>query len=213
MRESVVFYQSFYEAVKDLPPEDFKKSVCAIMDYGLYEIPPETTGIEKSMYIMAKPQIDANNRRYENSKRGGRKPNSNQTENKVEPNNNQTETKDLPKEKVKEKVKDNVKVNDKESIVRFAPPTSQDVSEFCKEKGIDNFDVERFIDFYTSKGWMVGKNKMKDWKAAVRNWVRQDKATNPSKPPKPPAKKNSFTNYPQRTYNYAELEKQLLNNQ
>lgn len=223
MRDSVLFYRSFYEAVKDLPPEEFKKSVCAIMNYGLDELAPDTTGIEKSMYIMAKPQIDANNRRYENSKRGGRKPSSNQDATKAEPNDNQdvtesdasknqTVTNPVPKEK--DKVKEKVKVNDKESkAVRFAPPTAQDVSAFCKEKGFDNFDVERFIDFYASKGWMVGKNKMKDWKAAVRNWVRQDKATNPGKPPKPQQRKNSFTNYPQRSYDYSELERQLLNSQ
>lgn len=46
---------------------------------------------------------------------------------------------------------------------------------YCQEKGYA-MDAERFVDFYSSKGWMVGKNKMKDWKAAVRNWARQDKS-------------------------------------
>ena len=55
---------------------------------------------------------------------------------------------------------------------RFKPPCLADVSEYVKEKGYTGFDCERFIDFYESKGWMVGKNKMKDWKAAVRNWAR-----------------------------------------
>lgn len=72
MRDSMVFYRSFYEAVKDLPPDDFKKAVCALMDYGLDEIVPESTGIEKTIYVMAKPQIDKNNQRYINGKSGGR---------------------------------------------------------------------------------------------------------------------------------------------
>ena len=58
---------------------------------------------------------------------------------------------------------------------RFKPPCLADVSEYVKEKGYTGFDCERFIDFYESKGWMVGKNKMKDWKAAVRNWARSNK--------------------------------------
>ena len=58
---------------------------------------------------------------------------------------------------------------------RFKPPCLADVSEYVKEKGYTGFDCERFIDFYGSKGWMVGKNKMRDWKAAVRNWARSNK--------------------------------------
>lgn len=54
---------------------------------------------------------------------------------------------------------------------RFEPPTVKQVEEYCRERG-NSVDTERFIDFYESKGWMVGKNKMKDWKAAVRNWER-----------------------------------------
>ena len=58
---------------------------------------------------------------------------------------------------------------------RFTPPTIQDVKAYCIERG-NGVDPERFIDFYESKGWMVGKNKMKDWKAAVRNWERKENA-------------------------------------
>ncbi len=60
--------------------------------------------------------------------------------------------------------------------VRFIPPTVDEVRAYCKERG-NNVDAERFVDFYTSKGWMVGKTKMKDWKAAVRNWERDEKTT------------------------------------
>ena len=57
---------------------------------------------------------------------------------------------------------------------RFKPPCLADVSEYVKEKGYTGFDCERFIDFYESNGWKVGKNPMKDWKAAVRTWERRD---------------------------------------
>lgn len=57
---------------------------------------------------------------------------------------------------------------------RFVKPTIQEVKAYCIERG-NEVEPERFIDFYESKGWMVGKNKMKDWRAAVRSWERRDK--------------------------------------
>ena len=59
----------------------------------------------------------------------------------------------------------------KTHTANFSPPDIQDVKAYCMERK-NNVDPERFIDFYEAKGWMVGKNKMKDWRAAVRNWER-----------------------------------------
>lgn len=60
-----------------------------------------------------------------------------------------------------------------EKTKRFSPPTHAEIEDYCRETN-RNIDIDRFIDFYESKGWYVGKNKMKDWKAAVRNWSRKD---------------------------------------
>lgn len=55
----------------------------------------------------------------------------------------------------------------------FIKPKVEDVIAYLSENGINSpIEAEKFVDFYTSKNWMVGKNKMKDWKAAVRNWFR-----------------------------------------
>lgn len=54
---------------------------------------------------------------------------------------------------------------------RFTPPTLEEVQAYCLERK-NKVDPQRFIDYYTSNGWVVGKNKMKDWKAAVRTWER-----------------------------------------
>ena len=48
------------------------------------------------------------------------------------------------------------------------------VDDYCKELKV-TFDADKFIDYYESKGWYVGKSPMKDWKATVRNWLRQEK--------------------------------------
>lgn len=57
---------------------------------------------------------------------------------------------------------------------RFVPPTVDEVRAYCQDRQ-NGIDPQRFIDHYTSNGWMVGKNKMKDWKAAVRTWEQREK--------------------------------------
>ena len=85
--------------------------------------------------------------------------------------NGQDEDKDKEKEEDKDIKKESVK---EKSAVRFVPPTVEEVRAYCNERG-SGVDAERFVDFYASKGWVVGKTKMKDWKAAVRGWEREDK--------------------------------------
>ena len=58
-------------------------------------------------------------------------------------------------------------------LKRFTAPTLEDVKAYCEERK-NNVDAERFINYYTANGWKVGKNPMKDWKAAVRSWERND---------------------------------------
>ncbi|MGM9628348.1 MAG: hypothetical protein ACI3V4_09715 [Faecousia sp.] len=53
---------------------------------------------------------------------------------------------------------------------RFVPPSVEEVAAYCNERGYTGVDPERFVDYYTSNGWKVGRNPMKDWKAAVRSW-------------------------------------------
>ena len=55
---------------------------------------------------------------------------------------------------------------------RFIPPIPQQVRDYAQEKGLA-LDADSFCDFYQSKNWFVGKTKMKDWKAAARNWARR----------------------------------------
>lgn len=72
---------------------------------------------------------------------------------------------------------------EKKNNQKFFKPSFLEVEEYCRERG-NNVDPERFIDFYESKGWMIGKNKMKDWKAAIRLWeknnekIKSDNSTN-----------------------------------
>lgn len=63
-------------------------------------------------------------------------------------------------------------------VGRFVPPTVDEVRAYAQEKGL-KINADRFVDFYSSKGWMVGKSKMKDWRAAVRSWAARDRQEAP----------------------------------
>ena len=86
--------------------------------------------------------------------------------------------KEIKEKEIKESTSIEVESMEAKAAKRFCPPTLEEVKGYVEEKGYAFFDAERFIDFYTSKGWMVGKNKMKDWQAAVRNWHKSDKVNN-----------------------------------
>lgn len=78
---------------------------------------------------------------------------------------------------------------------RFVPPTVDEVAAYCAERG-NHVDAQRFVDFYTSKGWKVGKSAMKDWKASVRGWEK-DSASNSRGSPS--GNRPSFNHTPQTT--------------
>ena len=185
-REGFVFYRSFYEAIRNMDDATCAACFRALCEYGLNGVDAAENPIAAAILIMAKPQIDRNNEKYENGKKGGRpkKPKDeteNQTETKAEPNENQTETKTekskpKEKEKVKEKEKEKVTLKSECEGVKpsaFAPPSVEEVKAYCAERG-NKVDAERFVDYYTANGWMYGKTRMKDWKAVVRNWEKQD---------------------------------------
>lgn len=81
---------------------------------------------------------------------------------------------------IKEKDITNV-ISKKKNSSKFIPPTFEEVTEYCSERN-NTVNPQAFIDFYESKGWMIGKNKMKDWKAAVRTWERTQKENKSSNP-------------------------------
>lgn len=64
---------------------------------------------------------------------------------------------------------------------RFKKPTFEEISAYCAERG-NSVDPEKFLAYYESNGWKVGRNPMKDWKAAVRNWERNSFSSGATKP-------------------------------
>ena len=101
----------------------------------------------------------------------------------------------LIKQPTQNKFRDNTNINinntnltDSNKKERFKKPSIDQIEGYCKERN-NNIDAEAFIDFYESKDWKIGKNKMKDWKAAVRTWERRE-----TKKPKSMSKLDSQIN-------------------
>ena len=146
MRKSFVFYGSWWEAIKNLPRDVQGDVLTAIIEYGLTgETTEQLKPIAKAMLAMAKTQIDVNNTRFENGKKGGHpKPSDNQTTTKPKPSDNQTTTK--PKPNV------NVNDNDKETVSTDVEPAKKGANA-PKERAADaathepHKPSERYIRF------------------------------------------------------------------
>lgn len=100
---------------------------------------------------------------------------------------------DIEQDKDKEKEGEKSKAR----RTRFTPPTLQEVTDYCQERG-NKVDPQRFVDFYEAKGWRVGNTPMKDWKAAIRTWEQRDRngPTFTGSQPRP----NPALQYTQRQY-------------
>lgn len=190
-------WTSFREDISALGDAEKGRLFVAMLEYAENGEEPTISGNERFIWPIAKKAIDltakANAQLRENGEKGGRRAETN--ENQTEPNEtkaNQTEPNETKPYKNgalvqslyikdKEKDKDNDKENDKEKEVcitrggkpRFTPPTADEVRAYCDERR-NNVDADRFVDFYAAKGWKIGSNPMKDWKAAVRTWEQRD---------------------------------------
>ena len=70
-----------------------------------------------------------------------------------------------------------VVIDQKTTTTKFKKPSLEEVKEYCQERN-NNINAEQFIDYYDANGWKVGKNSMKDWKAAIRTWERNRSGNN-----------------------------------
>lgn len=162
------------------------------------------SGQERLVYSMMQTQIDRDTVSYqaftdkqrENGKKGGRPKNptvSNENPKNpslyIETQKSQEEEKEKDKDEEEEEDKTKTKKKTVGASPRFTPPTVDEVRDYCDERH-NNVNAERFVDFYESKGWRVGSQPMKDWRAAVRTWENRD--DRPGQPEKPKKSSNPF---------------------
>ena len=118
------------------------------------------------------------------------------TTNERQTNDKQTTT-DEEYNKNKEEKEEEIYVSDKPTTThkKSLIPTLEEVSAYCQERR-NGIDAEKFFNFYESKGWMVGKNKMKSWKAAVITWEKNNKQNGYSQPTLFPTNSQTKKNEP-----------------
>ena len=171
MREQMTFYRSYWEAVKRLRKSaDRLSALEAILAYALDGEELDRTDAADAIFVLVKPFLDVAARKSKGGKIASRvEEESDKTTERVE---EESDNNIKNKKKNKLKVKNNMLESN--THTRFTSPTLDEVAAYCSERG-NGVDPQQFIDFYTSKGWKVGNQPMKDWKAAVRTWERRDR--------------------------------------
>ena len=168
-REQFTFYRSYYEALKNLPKRDQTAVLMAVIGYALDEREPDLSGVPLSVFTLIRPTLDSGRNKARN-RLNKTKSNEEQTENKTGTKGEQS-GKEGEREEERERENDSYPPYPLSGGRRFVPPSVDDVRAYCQERG-NSVDPEAFVDFYASKGWLVGKAKMKDWRAAVRTWEK-----------------------------------------
>lgn len=173
-RDGIIFYESFYQAVRGLNADDFKECITAVMEYGLYGHEVEMSSVARMFFTMAKPQIDANNKRYENGKKGGRKPKPKEQEDnhadaELKPKHNRIKTKTEPKPtETTEPVLVQGELYPQLAARSIYAPNIEDVKEFAALKGL-NINVEEFYHHYDAINWRLGGQNA-DWRKLAMSW-------------------------------------------
>lgn len=188
MRDNFLFNLSWREAVRELPNDVRLEIYEGIMDYVATGEVPALKSIAAAAFGFIKQDVDNQVRKYREKcaknaenikKRWGDNTN---VYDRIQPNTSAYEPILLEKEKEKEKdnnispLSTNVDVpplgaDGQKKTKRFVRPSLQEIEAYCRERN-NRVDARVFYDFYESKGWVVGKSPMKDWKAAVRTWER-----------------------------------------
>lgn len=195
-------YHSYLDALEPLTDAERGRLFVACLKYSKSGEVERLSGNERFVFPVFRGQIDRDNAKYANkckkqadnaNKRWGKDDTNDATAYDGIPNV-QPHEKDAndAKEKEKEKEKEKTKAKDNgiygasaptrapeqqgdscQKATRFVRPTVQEVADYCRERG-NQVDAQRFVDYYTANGWRVGKNPMKDWRAAVRTWEKQE---------------------------------------
>ena len=170
-RDYVCLYHSYLDAMEALCDAERGRLVTAMINHSQRREIGELSGNERYIWPMIRSQIDRDIEAYtqkceKNRESGGKRTVANASE-------RQRTVANATKEKGKgeEKEEYSPPKSPSERGKRFDPPTVEEVQAYCSERN-NSVDAQTFVDFYASKGWLVGKNPMKDWKAAVRTWER-----------------------------------------
>ena len=211
-RDTMVYYRSFRESLRELPPDLYKVVSETIFDYAFEGIAPgpDSNAVAKALFIAIKPVIDNAHNRYdacvENGRKGGapkgsrNNPSGKAIQPNQRPNQYHNQEPNLYKDKDVDKDKD-IDIDSKGDFkgesatavspdavapssadeprkvaakrTAFAAPSPENLKTYFSTIGGTEQDADTFFDYFEANGWRTGKNPIKDWKAAARNWMRR----------------------------------------
>ena len=219
-KSSLIIYYSWGILFKNLPDEMAGQLIKMIVEYtfdGQTKTKPDES--INAVFQMIRDKLDEDFEAYFEvkekrteaiKKRWAKTRSDNDTNDNKSIETNTNEYKSILNDSVSVSVSDSVSLSkdkDKGNKERsaFRPPDVSEVRSYCQERK-NRVDPERFVDFYTSKGWLVGKNKMRDWRAAVRNWEKEENARSGT------TKKSTQPSNTRNDYDFEAIERALVKN-
>ena len=216
-RSSCLIYDSWGILIRNLPDEIAGILIKMVLEYAFEGgTSPSPDDSVNAMFFMIKDKMDEDKEAYEEEIRrrseAGKKGMSKRWDKSITKDNtlitddNTLITDDNKAYQDVTNITDSVSDSNKKHIrSSFQPPDVNEVRSYCQERN-NNVDPEKFVDYYSSVGWLVGgKSKMKDWRAAVRNWEKRETARSGT------TRKREH-NYPQREYDLDAIERVLIKN-
>ncbi len=185
MKDSFILYTSFYEPLKSLSDEQLGRLFRAIFEFNLTGKENVDVDIQIA-FAFIKNQLILDGEKYEEVKKkkaeAGKLGMQNRWKKNITNDNKNNSVKNVITDVTK--ITDNDNVNDNVNVIKeknikkrkvFQKPTIEEIKQYCTDRN-NNVDAEQFYDFYESKGWKVGKEPMKDWKACIRTWEKNTKS-------------------------------------
>ena len=186
IRESFIIYTRFYKPIQKLTDEQLGRLFRALFQYNSTD---ESICVDEDIEMafgFFSNQMDIDNTKWQEKVEKLRANAKKSRSKQLQPNATKSNQIGLVNENVNVNVNENVNnpltplKGETLPQKRFIKPTRQEVAAYAASLHYANFNADAFCDFYDSKGWKVGSEGMKDWKAAVRNWQRNNKNFQPS---------------------------------
>lgn len=205
-KPGVMFYFDIRPCIKRLTLEEKGVLFEAILDYAELGVVPELDGVLGVAWDFIQPKLDRDSGQYDRKveqkqyavfvrevkKSGGIPPTFEEWRSISDIERNQLISTDIERYPTSTSTLTSTSTSKEDMVAdkpptrhKFSPPTVDEVKMYCQEQGY-SVDAERFVSYYESNGWMVGRNKMKNWQAAVRNWNGKEQKGNGKVEPEKP---------------------------
>ena len=167
-------FTDFISTLDELKDDEAGRLFRAMLKYADDGVEPVLDGNERYVWGFARLTIDRT-RDYSASKAeagriGGLARSSKTKQTLAEPSKTKQT---VANPSLKEKKRKEIEIISKEITKKFVPPDLEEIVNYIREQGY-TVDAEKFLNYYTSNGWLIGKTLMKDWKAAVRSWQSRE---------------------------------------